>query len=198
MEAVSQWATSSLRLLMSVIGKVPCSIRNLRFIRPMTHSTWLRTAAMDRKVSTSMADSCHLPLVNAGIISSVLHMLAKLSCRVNPLSAKIRSPGMWRWGSINPDCLTSSTSETLPPHTLDRNNMDRIGVQPVKNSTVLCFILLDHMTTRPSRWRGWSMNISKQSIKLVIWGDLLLKLPGRYKSTKHPSGHFRSCPTLNI
>lgn len=48
------------------IGIVLCKIVYLFLTRPMTRSTWIRTAASPLVVSSSLGCSCCFPLVKAG------------------------------------------------------------------------------------------------------------------------------------
>ncbi len=74
-------------------GSVPWRIANLFFIRPITHSIWILTCAICLVVSTSLGERWLFPLVKLGILSSAPQTAAKSSCKVNPRSAKIWSPG---------------------------------------------------------------------------------------------------------
>ena len=57
-------------LLSNLKGRVPGKIVYLLFKRPITLSMWILTDAFFHDTSTTFADSCDLPLVNAKINNS--------------------------------------------------------------------------------------------------------------------------------
>jgi len=129
--------TSSPFFLISVIGSRACKILYRFFRTPITRLTWMRTRAICRDSSTSHFDSCCFPFVKAGITRRAPWRATSSSIR-NPRSARIISPG-----SINfrkPLFLVSSWSDTLPPQHFDKKQITPVGVMPIRNLTVLCFL----------------------------------------------------------
>eukprot|EP00117_Sycon_ciliatum_P010698 scpid19210/ scgid0645/ len=80
------------RLRRKSIGSIPRKIEYFLRRFPITRSTWMRTFAMLRVVCTSSADSCFLPLVNAGMWS-LAPCTATSSWMSKPRSARTMSPG---------------------------------------------------------------------------------------------------------
>ena len=76
----------------NVIGIVESTIWYCCTMFPITRSTWFLTWAMFRVDSTSKAESCFLPFVKAGILTSA-HIRPTLSWMLKPRSASTRSPG---------------------------------------------------------------------------------------------------------
>ena len=73
-----------------VSGTIFCSMRNF-FTSPITLSTWILTFDNCLEVSTSFSDNWLFPFVKCGTFS-VAPRDANSSLKVNPLSAKIKSP----------------------------------------------------------------------------------------------------------
>ena len=69
---------SSLMLFSNLKGRILWKIVYIFFKRPITFSMWILTDAIFHDTSTSFADSCDLPLVNAGINNSAGSPATKL------------------------------------------------------------------------------------------------------------------------
>lgn len=98
-----------------------CEMVYLFCSRPISLSTWMRTAASPRDDSTTAGWSCCFPLVNAGILSQALTR-TKDSATLNPLSARTTSPG--DNNSRNPLFSVTWLSLVLPPRPFENKADD--------------------------------------------------------------------------
>ena len=126
--------------LISCRGNVPLSIANLFLTSPITLSMWILTLEFSLDFSISLAENWDCPLIKAGVRSSAPHSPPKSSCRVNPRSAKIWSPGIWICWLMKPESLTILLSLARPPHPCDRNVIVPRGLLEMRYLTVLCFL----------------------------------------------------------
>ena len=80
---------SSFMLLSNLEGRIPCKSVYLFFKRPITLSMWILRGAIFHDTCTFFADSCDLPLVNAGINNYADALASKSPFNINLLSASI-------------------------------------------------------------------------------------------------------------
>ena len=142
--------------VMLSIGSVLCKIVNFLLTSPITCSTWILTFASFLVYSTSRADNCFLPLVKAGIYS-LAPWNPTLSAMLNPLSASTMSPGnkFFRMPLFSVRYLSLITLSLCPPppQALEINDITPWGVIPIRNLTVLVFIVGPcHCSSNQARW----------------------------------------------
>ena len=118
----------------------------------MVCSTWIRALAIFWVFATLSGVCCSIPLLGGGI-SSFAPLTSKSSLTMNPLSAKITSPG-----SIS---LVMCTSVALLPHTSPR--IKPFGGIATRNFTVLWYLYSDQVCTWRRKCRNHSINTSVQS-----------------------------------
>ena len=116
-------------------------------------------------VSTSTGSSCSLPLVKAGTTNFAL-LNATLSCMVKPQSAVTISPGT-NLLKI-PQFSVKNLSEVRPPHASEANVILPCGVMPIKTLMVLWCLQELNVCALASKFVGFSIKISKQSIITVV------------------------------
>ena len=80
---------------------------------------WILRDAIFHNTSMSFANSCDLPLINAGINNSADETAAKSSFNVNPLFDSIWSTGMWYLLVVKHDSVAICICDALPPYHFD-------------------------------------------------------------------------------
>ena len=146
--------------------------------RLMNLSMCICTDAVFLVLSTSAAEKCFFPQVNAGIKSSFPQFNVKSSLNVKPQSAKILSPGQWYFKVVNSESLTIWISEARPPQHLDKKFIAPRGVHDINTLMVQCLLYWLKHCALASKFLGDSINILKQSIIDVSLGNLDLKAAG--------------------
>ena len=96
-----------------LIDIVDCSIVYFCLIEPVTLLTCMWTFERRLAASTSTLLNCLLPLVKGGMFTSA-QWSPTVSSMVNPLSARIKSPGSNFCNK--PEFSVKYTSDVLPPH----------------------------------------------------------------------------------
>ena len=138
----------------------------------------IRTDAVFLVLSTSAAEKCFFPRVNAGIKSSVPEFNAKSSLNVKPQSAEIWSRGQWYFKVVNSKSLTIWISEARPSQHLGKKFIAPRGVHDINTLMVQCLLYWLKHCALASKFLGDSINILKQSIIDVSLGNLDLKAAG--------------------
>lgn len=121
--------------------------------RQITLSTCIRMCASCLDISTSSCESCFLPFVNAGT-STCPPWIAMSSPMVKPQFAKITLPGSRRLRK--PDSWLRFCQKHPHQH-CNKKDIVPQGVMPIKNLTVLCFLLLEYVCAQALKLVSVSM-----------------------------------------
>ena len=133
LQSAAQTNTMSSRIGIKLMGMVFLRIAN-HFIRPIARSTWILAFAIFFVLTTSAAVCCSIPELGGGISRLALR-ISNSELIVNPLSAKITSPGSTKFRK--PDSLTICLSEARPPQPADKKLIMPLGAVTTKYVAVL-------------------------------------------------------------